>query len=485
MKKKALLLLLLPLLAACDLGGINIVPPTPDPVDPVDPVDPPDYTVFENEETLYNAFFSYTNKIEIELKFTNQAIYNLAKYGTSYDFNKEEMYHPCNATITINGASKTFEGVGARMKGNTSRYGDFVNQNGRFDKQTDRWCHYKLSFNQLFEDNDYYTPTFENELAKTERKDRRFGTMKKIDFKWNKNFDYSYTKEAYANDCLRDAGLIAQHTNLIKLTVKSDSDSYEDTYLAMEAIDKQMLKRFMSKNESKGNLYKCKWPVELKESDDIGVETAEHTPMYTLKTNEDVMNNDVLVNALRVINTAGSAEDIKEELESVMDIDYFLRYSAAMWVIGNPDDMRNGTNNTYVYFNSVNNKLVVIPYDNDRCFGIKQDWAIDTENVPYYTTKRVSQDRAWNENNLLWRTIINETSDVMYSDYYPVITEWQNQYKVYVKEYALKYLDNAKYDAFTKQFPYSLKNTSNPGGSNITFAQYANAKLHTDGFSSL
>jgi len=488
MKKKALILLLTPFLVGCDL---IITPDNPGPGPDPDPVDPPvepggDPTIFEDETKLYSAFFSYESKIEIELDFTNEAIYNLAKYGTSGDFNKQEMYHPCDATITINGASKKFLSVGARMKGNTSRYGDFVTQNGRFDKNTARWCHYKLSFNQLFEDNDYYTPNLTAE-QQAERDERRLGGMKKIDLKWNKNYDYSYTKEAYANYCLRDVGVMAQHTNLIKLTVKSESDSYTERYLSMESIDKQMLKRFMTKNEAKGNLYKCKWPVELKYSEDIGVESASCSPMYDLKTNEDTMNNTVLLNALTVINREGGVDSIKEDLENTVDIEYFLKYCAIMWVIGNPDDMRNGTNNTYVYFNSVNNKMYVIPYDNDRCFGIKKDWAIDTEYTTYYTTKINSRgDRPWNENKLLWRTIINETSsDVNYSDNYPVITEWQNTYKQLVKEYALKYLDVAKFQEFTNKFEYANKDISNPGSENITFAQYASTKLSSDKFSEL
>ncbi|MCF0108357.1 MAG: CotH kinase family protein [Bacilli bacterium] len=487
-----LALLLIPCLSSCD----NLFSPNGGNDDPV--IDDGDKeegddkeeggddtpTIFDNDSELYKAFFDFNSKIEIELDFTNQAIYNLAQYGVQ-DFNKKEMYHPCTAIFTINGVSKTYKGMGARMKGNTSRNEYFVNENGYFDKNSNVWFNMKLSFTETFssnEDCDYYQETFSSDEKKQERKDRRFGAMKKFDMKWNKNFDNTFTKESYANYILREEGLMSQRTNLVKLTVKSEKDSFETVYQVLETVDKQSLKSNLGKDASKGNLYKCSWPVNFTPTSSIGVESASFSPIYDLKTNDDEPNHDVLNNFLNVVNTTGDSETAKSAIEAVVDVDYFLKYSALMWVIGNPDDLRNNTNNTYIYFNNKNNLMYPIPYDNDRCFGIMQDWAIDTSTVTYYTTKRCGADRAWNENPLLWRTIIEETdSGVDYSDKFPVVSEWKTKYEEYCKTYAEKYLDVTKFQTFTNQFYYADKNIDVGGGSypNMSFATYCTNKLGT------
>lgn len=490
MKKNLLLLLAIPFLAGCSLFGPQDNPKKDDDSgesggegeggggggqeDKDDPM-------FEDQEAIYSAFWKYTSKIEVELRFTNQAIFKFAEYGDpNKGFAKNEMYHPCDAKITIDGKSKVYKNVGARMKGNTSRNSSFVTSDGKFNHNSNRWAHFKLSFATAFtksDTNDYYTETLTDE-EKTARKDRRFGEMKKIDFKWNKNYDNSYTKEAYADDCLRSEGLIVQHTNLVKFTVKSESDSFTDTFLALETVDKPMLKRFLSKKEAGGDLYKCSWPVDLKESDSIGEESAEWCPKYQIKTNEDETDHSTLKNFLKVINEKGDAETAKTKLEEVMDLDYFAKYCAMMWVIGNPDDMRLNDNNSYLYFNGVSKEFIPIPYDNDRCFGILKDWDADTSNIPFYSTKHV--DRSWIDNSLLWRTIVTESTDeVNYSDDYPMIDSVREAYYNYCKEFAPKYLSKDKFQTFTNQFAWSNKDISKGGENNLSFETYASNKLAT------
>jgi len=63
-----------------------------------------------NQDEFYNEFFDYKSNIEMTLKFTNKAIYNLAKY--SDDRIKKEMYHPCDLEIKMN--DTTYERLFAR-----------------------------------------------------------------------------------------------------------------------------------------------------------------------------------------------------------------------------------------------------------------------------------------------------------------------------------------------------------------------------------
>ena len=123
----------------------------PNPEEPSEPDEPtnPDTPV---EEDLYEEMYDPTSNLQITLNFTNEAIYKLAKY--SLDEVKREMYHPCNVTISLNDEIYTFEEVGARMKGNTSKNENFVSEDGHFNAPV----HFKLSFKETFddlEDNDY------------------------------------------------------------------------------------------------------------------------------------------------------------------------------------------------------------------------------------------------------------------------------------------------------------------------------------------
>ena len=113
----------------------------------------------DSKELTYEKLFDPKSKIDIELKFKNDVIYKFAKYGTSGDFNKEEIYHPCDVTIKLNNETYIFGEVGARMKGNTSRYDGFIDEQGNFVNK-ERLCHFKLAFDRIFNSssvNDYYS----------------------------------------------------------------------------------------------------------------------------------------------------------------------------------------------------------------------------------------------------------------------------------------------------------------------------------------
>ena len=50
----------------------------------------------------FNEFFAPESNISLTLNFTNQSLFKLAKYGTSNDFEKEEMYHPVDVELKLN-----------------------------------------------------------------------------------------------------------------------------------------------------------------------------------------------------------------------------------------------------------------------------------------------------------------------------------------------------------------------------------------------
>ena len=425
----------------------------------------------------YLEFFNPASKIEIELDFTNQSLYALARYGQG-DYYQREMYHPCNAKITINGKVSEYEEVGARMRGNTSRYSDFVDEHG-YITNSEHLCHIKLNFAQAFnseEENDYFILDYtESELKARDK--RRFADMKKLDLKWNRNYDPSFTKEIYALNAFNEEGLLAQRSNLVNLTVRTDNDEVTMVYMALEAVDKQLIKKRFSSDETDGDLYKCTYNssgrANLRDSSNVGVETEYYNPSYCLKTNETTSDCSVIKNFIDTSCTKGPADEVKPLIDEILNKEDFIKYCALSWVVGNPDDLRNNYNNYYLYFSNADNKAYFLTYDNDRVFGILRDWPIDTSHIePDYLNAKGSNDE-WCDVPLLQRTIIPGSNNS-----WPMIQEYHSLYLEKCYEYANKYLDEDKFQEFTNQFYYSSKDISEANG-NMSFVEYAYNKKGT------
>ena len=501
MKKLLILSLVSLALTGCDFNfgpkpqepvdPVDPEPVNPDPVNP-DPVKPDpepepiiDYTEsiysVQNEDEMYKKLYDKKNKISVVLDFTNNALKSLQNYGNTNTIQKD-MYHPCTMTLKINDETYTYEEVGARMKGNTSRTDSFVKDDDTLDKS--RFLNLKLSFSQTFddeEDNDYYIREWESKDIRKERKNRRLGGQKKVDLKWNKNQDQTFTKASYCLYAYEQEGIPAQKDNVVQVTIKNEKDSSTFLMDMMEALDEIFATSHFTTEDSTGNLYKSLYgsdgPADFSRSSlrSVGVETPSWSPIYDLKTNDKEPDHTLLTKLINTLNDdKRSASEFKSTLDSMVDVDEFLKYSALSWVIGNPDDMRNNYNNYYTYFRSSDNKLVIIPYDVDRCFGILQDWEIHTENYSYNSYKQVTNNQDL-RNPLFYRTFLTGTS--WYGQNFQNITEYKQRYEHYCYVYAHKYLDNNKFSEFTNKFPWVNKNVSSGGGSNLSFAKYAEAKL--------
>lgn len=438
-------------------------------------------------DKLYEELYDTKSKVEVYLNFTNNAIYKLAKYSS--DEVKKEMYHPCDITFELNGRRYEYEESGVRMKGNTSRDDNFVLEDGTIQGLV----HFKISFKETFddvEDNDYYIRTWDDDNARKQRKDREFADQQKLDLKWNKSEDKTFTKQIYAYDAFEKEGVMVSKVQLVNVHLITESDSITYTCQMQETLDEDFLSRRLPKENSKGNLYKSTYtdmgPASLEQNtiSSIGVEEPYYHPSYDLKTNDkdDEIDHTLLKNLINTVNAnTSSSSEFKKIIDELIDVDSILKYQALCWVMGNPDDSRNNSNNYYIYFDSKTNKASFIPYDFDRCLGILKDWEIHMEDVPLYTTKQnLGGSRPWQPNPLLWRLIIStDDTSVDYSKKWPVIKEYQDQYIQYCVEYGQKYLDAEKFETFTNQFIFAEKNYNEGGANNLTFENYASKKLAT------
>ncbi len=342
---------------------------------------PQEYLDFWQPETVLDfdltASFASLNAIQ-------EAYYS----GNEAD---DDVYYPADLVITMETLtySKTYtlDDVGIRMKGNTSR-SDFINGDGALYDL----IHYKISFDEFVAE-------------------RRFLGMKKIDIKWNKNYDATQIKQAYSYKMFESFDVMAPKSTIAPLTLSitnlpggGSSQNQMGLYQVIEAVDKTFIERRFSPSEAGGNLYKCTWGrygtddgtwtgSDLLSSGAIsrngttyvatpqgriGLELPDtgHKPNYKLKTNENTANFSDIVNLIAVLNSTTDYDNTAKlsEIAALVDIDNFLRYEAVSYLLGDPDDTRNNYNNYYLYFTATSKKAYFIPYDFDRCLGITKDW---------------------------------------------------------------------------------------------------------------
>ena len=89
----------------------------------------------------------------------------------------------------------------------------------------------------------------------------------------------------------------------------------------------------------------------------------------------------------------------------------FINYAAVSYFLGNPDDLRNNYNNYYMYFLKSSGKMVIIPYDYDRCLGVTVEYnpsghAMTTDN-PFSDRREGAQNGPQEQDvPLFYRTVV-------------------------------------------------------------------------------
>ena len=388
----------------------------------------------DEEKQLYYTLWSENTTVSIKIDISP---FELAKINEAYsDYTKgntlkADTYRKCNLTIVVNGVEYYYEEVGIRMRGNTSRR-YFVDSNGNVNN----YVHFRFSLSETFDGDEYAGNAWGNEIyhdwssdakGRKARKDRSFATMEKFYYKWNKNYDQTYIREVYANRMFQAYGILAPHITLTQISISQNSQMESlGVGNLYETIDKAFIKRNFSKARKGGDLYKCTFtngPADLTTYGGglYGVETPTQRFTYSLKTNDDRSAPDYTHNAylkafIDMLKTDQKATDFKSKLEAMVDMDYFARFEAVNYLLGNPDCIRNNSNNYYIYFVPVEDELYyesdtyIVPYDYDRCLGANMDWNPQESMVkatPYAT-------KGWNgdcKNPLYIKTILASGSN--------------------------------------------------------------------------
>lgn len=344
--------------------------------------------ISEEEQQVYDDLFNIENSVTVKIDISQEELDKLQDDYEEYEsiHSKSPIYRKADkVTITVGDQVYEMEEVGIRLKGNMSRKPVYDEETGE-----PNICHYKLSFNETFDDEEYYgedVKVWDSEEKRQERKDRTFASLKKMELKWNGMYDDTHIREYYATEIFRKEGVLVQHMNLSSLDINGDNYGVIKIY---EPIDKIFIERNLPQEDWGGDLYKCGWTMRpcnyVKSSVTYGIEDkdAGKTYNYDLKTNKKSSNHESLEHLLEVLN---KADMTSEEYAEVLDTDYLAKFLAVSYFCGDPDDMRNNYNNHYLYFLKSSGKAIFIPYDNDRCFGLTMSWNPDgtgmTEVSPY------------------------------------------------------------------------------------------------------
>ena len=178
----------------------------------------------------------------------------------------------------------------------------------------------------------------------------------------------------------------------------------------------------------------------------------------------------------------------KSQFASVVDVDNFLAYAAVSYLVGNPDDLRNNYNNTYIYFRADTGQVLFIPYDMDRGLGVNKDWNPSgnhmTTDSPFSDTAIGNGSKQ--KNPLFTKGILNSS---FYKNEYAEALKVAASSEMVKNEYFNKCFNLAKSLYGSEATP--SKKYNNAGGhsftfdinksnsSNMSFSNYMSTKLKT------
>ncbi len=331
-----------------------------------------DFEISDEDQKLYDSLFDINSEVKITVDIPEEELAKIQKDYNEYSSygSKSPIYRMCTLTIEINGEKYVLEEVGIRMKGNTSRRDFYDLSTG----EVYNLIHFKISFQETFDDEEYYgadAKVWTDDAAREARKDRTFASLEGLELKYNRNADATYMRETYAYKMYRAFGVLAPNNTLGRLEVNGDSWGLYKIY---EPVDKVFIKRYFDEEDRDGDLYKCGWAgwdnaSYNSASISVGIENEDECRFYAydLKTNKKTSDFSSIKNLIKVAN---SSRVTKEELEEVLDVDNWLRFMAVSYFLGMPDDLRNNYNNHYVYFKSSTGQAVFIAYDCEISLGI-------------------------------------------------------------------------------------------------------------------
>lgn len=182
----------------------------------------------------------------------------------------------------------------------------------------------------------------------------------------NNVMDPAATREPLAYAVYRASGVPAPRTTFLelKLTVPGKYDGVVvGVYSLIETVDKGFLKQHFS--SGKGLLLK---PENVPALAYLGENWATYEARYRPKTDSTPEMQRRLIDFARLVHQ-GSDEEFRRRIAEYLEIDRFLRYTAATVVLSSMDSFVGLGHNYYLYLDPKTRRFSVLPWDLDHSFG--------------------------------------------------------------------------------------------------------------------
>ena len=248
------------------------------------------------------------------------------------------------ATIEFNGL--TWTNVGIRYKGNSSLRSGWNSGTLKLPL--------KLDFDE-----------FEDEYP--EINNQRFYGFKQLSLS-NAFSDSTYMRDVITSDLLAEAGLVAAETAYYEVILDYGEGSVNlGLYVAIEVIDDTVINRFFG--DGSGNIYEADGPGVS-----LALGTFERIKDSFLKENNqqeaDWSDIEELYNVLHSGKRTSDPEEWRESLESIFDVDVFLKWLAISASIQHWDTYGSMSHNFYLYHDPDTGRLIWISWDHNEVLGV-------------------------------------------------------------------------------------------------------------------
>lgn len=275
--------------------------------------------------------------------------------GGNLDFISE---NPIWVTATIEFEGESWEYVGIRFKGNSSLNSAWTSGN------------YKLPFKLDFDQ-------FEDDYPQID--DQRFYGFKQLSLASNFNDD-SYLREKVTADVFREFGVPSAHTAFYEVYVDyGEGPVYFGLYTMVEMVEDTVISEQFTNDE--GNLYK---------PDGTGATFAAGSfseVSFDKETNQDEDDYSDILALFDVLHSDTRLSDPaawRTELESVFDVDVFLRWLAVNTTVQNWDTYGTMSHNYFLYTDPESGLITWIPWDNNHALfgsGMREALSLSLDEV--------------------------------------------------------------------------------------------------------
>ena len=255
----------------------------------------------------------------------------------------ESTSNPIWVESSITFDDTTWDHVGIRFKGNSSLKSAFSSGNG------------KLSFKLDFDEFEEEYPEIENQ---------RFYGFKQLNL--NNNYsDESLMHEKVAADLFREFGLASSETTFCVVNVDyGEGSQFFGVYALVEEMDDTGIEEQF--DDDSGNLYKPEGTAAT-----FAAGTFNESDMNKKNNEEEDDYSDVLAlyEALHDPSRESDVTSWKTHLESVFNVDGFIKWLAVNTTMQNWDTYGNMNHNYYLYNDPETGLLNWIPWDNNEAFS--------------------------------------------------------------------------------------------------------------------